>query len=148
MDLQWHFFEEVVDIQTILPDNVNNQLVLHWLLGVKFQRGDDALRQAEALEWIKAILRLRNIIDNHNGVREFLERVDKVVQVLRREGKSLLAAHVETDVELAVLLVFALRSNLDMRLRNFEIDFVYLGLLLDVAEYISHDAIPCLAVDR
>ena len=131
MDLNWHLLKEVAYIEIVLSNHINNQFILDWLLLVELQCRDCTLGKAETLEWVQAVLRLGNIIDDHNRVGEVLERVNQVVQVLCRECKTLLATNVEANVELIIL--FALWSNLHMRLRYLEIDFVYLRLFLDVA---------------
>lgn len=58
-----------------------------------------------------------------------------------------MAAHIEANVELTVLLVFTLWSNLDMRPRDFEISFFDIGLRFDVAENISRHTTPCLSIN-
>ena len=43
MNFQWYLQEEVVHIQIVLSNDINNQLVFYWLLGIELQCADSIL---------------------------------------------------------------------------------------------------------
>ena len=100
VDLKWHFFEEVLNIETVLSNLVNDKSGAVHL--VKVERLDCSFRKSVALKWVKTILRLCNVIDNHNRVDVVLVRLDHLSQVEMGECETKLAAYVKTNVELVV----------------------------------------------
>lgn len=81
VDLEWYFLKEVVNVQVVLSDVVNDEPVLHWHLAVQRECFDGTLGKSEALQRVEAIVRLIDIINNHDRIREVLIDVDKAHDV-------------------------------------------------------------------
>lgn len=65
VNLEGYLLEEVVDVQAVLPDHIDDQLVLLREPAVQVECAYGPWRQSVALEWVQAVVRLGDIIDDH-----------------------------------------------------------------------------------
>ena len=56
MDLERNLFEEIVNGQVIVADDILNELIFNRHVRVKVESGNSALGESETLEWVQAIV--------------------------------------------------------------------------------------------
>lgn len=147
VNLERDFLKEVLHIQVVLSDDINHEVVLDRLVAIQLQSIDRTSRESEALEWVETVLRLRDVIYDHDGVWELAVCVDKVLEVGHREGETLLAAHVETGVALVIRSLLTLWTDLYVCLCDLKVSLIDLLHLFDVAENFAHDSILGVSID-
>ena len=97
---------------------------------VKVEGLNSTFRQSECLKWTQAIVRLIDVIYDHQRVSEIAISLDQLHQVRMREGKAQVAAHIKSNLVVSIVQSGSLRVHLYNCPKILK--WIFVGIWLDL----------------